>query len=68
MALREVAASAASSMRPEPGTRGTPACSASCTAESLSPIASMASGDGPMKVMLFSAHMRENCARSERKP
>ena len=44
------------------------AFSASCTAESLSPMASMASGDGPMKVMPSSAHMRENAARSERNP
>ena len=52
----------------EPGTTGTPAAIMRLRASTLSPIASIASGDGPMNTRPASAQARAKCARSERKP
>ena len=59
-----------SSRRPRslPGTKGTPRFFTVSRAVILSPIASMASGEGPMKVIPASAQAAANSARSERKP
>ena len=59
------ASSAAAAM---PGTTGTPACVISSRARTLSPIASIASGGGPMKTMPASRQARANAAFSDRKP
>ena len=52
----------------DPGTTGTLAAIIRRRASTLSPMASMASGDGPMKVSPASRTARANGARSERKP
>jgi len=51
-----------------PGTTGTPARMAARRAVVLLPIASIASGSGPMKVMPASRTARANAAFSARKP
>ena len=51
-----------------PGTIGTPAAAISSRARVLEPIASMASGEGPMKTMPASRHARAKAAFSARKP
>ena len=66
-----VKARAASSVRTGsavPGTIGTPADAAILRAATLSPSASIASGDGPMNTMPASRHLRAKEARSERRP
>ncbi len=52
----------------KPGTTGTPASVALRRARVFSPISSIASGGGPMKVMPALAQARANFAFSERKP
>ena len=52
----------------EPGTTGTPAAAMVSRATDLSPMRSMASGDGPMNVSPDSAHARAKAAFSARKP
>ncbi len=51
-----------------PGRTGTPALSISSFALVFDPIASMASGGGPMKVMPASAQALAKSAFSDRKP
>ena len=51
-----------------PGTTGTPASIMVLRASDLLPILLMISADGPIKVMLHSAHSLANLAFSERKP
>ncbi len=51
-----------------PGTTGTPAAIASARAAVLLPIRSMASGEGPMKVIPASRQARANPAFSARNP
>ena len=51
-----------------PGTIGTPTRSAARRAADLSPIISIASAGGPMKVNPESATARAKCARSDRNP
>ena len=51
-----------------PGTTGTPAALTVCLARILSPMASIASGGGPMNTMPASAQARANAAFSARKP
>ena len=52
----------------EPGVTGTPAAIMVARAMALSPMSSIDSGPGPMKVMSLSAHRREKPAFSARKP
>ena len=52
----------------EPGTTGTPAAIMRLRASTLSPMASIASGEGPMNTRPASAQAWAKCARSERKP
>src|SRR5207237_442572 len=52
----------------DPGTTGTPAAIIRRRASSLSPIASIASAEGPMKTTPASAQARAKAARSARKP
>ena len=62
-------ASSPSAMMPRwPGTVETPAALASFLDSILSPIASMARGLGPMKVMPAACKAVGNAARSDRKP
>ena len=51
-----------------PGTIGAPPRSAALRLETLSPIASMASGDGPMKATPSSVIARAKSAFSEKNP
>ena len=53
---------------PAPGTTGTPAAATVALAAILSPIASIASGGGPMKVSPAAAQARAKAAFSARKP
>ena len=69
MASAIFAACVMSSMTPgNPGTVATPAACASFFDSILSPIASMAFGFGPMKVMLLASNARANAACSDKKP
>ena len=63
---RAAATSATGSVTP--GTIGTPAASISARARTLEPMASMASGGGPIQTMPASASARANPAFSARKP
>ena len=51
-----------------PGTTGTPRCFAVRRAATLSPIARMADGGGPMKTRPAAAHASAKAAFSARKP
>ena len=62
------AASASATTPEEPGVTGTPAAVMVARAMALSPIVSIDSGPGPMKVRSLSAHRREKAALSARKP
>jgi Mg/Co/Ni transporter MgtE len=69
MARTTSSASATSPITPsEPGVTGTPAAVMVVRAMALSPISSIDSGPGPMKVMPLAAHRREKAAFSARKP
>ena len=51
-----------------PGTMGIPACSISCRAATLSPIARIAEAGGPMKVSPAASHAPAKSGFSDRKP
>ena len=61
-------ASLASASGGDPGTTATPAFSISARERTLSPIASIASGGGPMNTTPASRHARAKAGFSERKP
>ena len=66
--LAAATASSSSSTRPLPGTSGTPASRASSRALALSPMAAMASADGPTNVSPAAVTAPANPAFSLRKP
>ena len=62
------AASTSSMLASDPGTTGTPLAIAAARPAILSPISSIASGDGPMNVSPCSAHRRAKPAFSAMNP